>query len=192
MVDPGVGFKKHPCNYFTHRPIDAALALRAEHGFTAQDIEAVDVIFPHFDYVNRPAPATGLDGKFSVQYTTLAALLDGEITVDTFDNARRFAGDMQALLPRVQLIFDDSIPVDFSAMHADVVVRLLDGRTVSKRVKELSGFVGFALSREQRVAKFHACARRVIPRAAADRVLALVETLEHQNLVTEIMDLVRG
>ena len=26
MVDPGVGFKKHPSNYFTHRGIDAALA----------------------------------------------------------------------------------------------------------------------------------------------------------------------
>ena len=28
MVEPGVGFKKHPSNYFTHRPIDAAIALR--------------------------------------------------------------------------------------------------------------------------------------------------------------------
>ena len=32
MVDPGVGFKKHPSNYFTHRPIDAALALREGTG----------------------------------------------------------------------------------------------------------------------------------------------------------------
>ncbi len=38
MVDPGVGFKKHPSNYFTHRPIDAALALREEHGLKAADI----------------------------------------------------------------------------------------------------------------------------------------------------------
>ncbi|HEV7390684.1 MAG TPA: MmgE/PrpD family protein, partial [Burkholderiales bacterium] len=31
MINPGVGFKKHPSNYFTHRPIDAALALRVEN-----------------------------------------------------------------------------------------------------------------------------------------------------------------
>jgi 2-methylcitrate dehydratase PrpD len=192
MVDPGVGFKKHPCNYFTHRPIDAALALRAEHSISAAEIDVAEVTFPRFDYVDRPSPATGLDGKFSVQYTTAAALLDGEITVDTFDNARRFAADMQALLPRVCLIFDDTIPVDFSAMHADVTVRLRNGTTLSKRVKELSGFVGFPLSREQRVAKFHGCARRVIPRASAERVLDLVETLERQDNVAEIMDLVRG
>ncbi len=80
MVDPGVGFKKHPSNYFTHRPIDAALALREEFAFKPDAIERVEVVFPRFDYVNRPLPQTGLDGKFSVQYATLVALLDGEVT----------------------------------------------------------------------------------------------------------------
>src|SRR5688572_8073979 len=81
MVDPGVGFKKHPSNYFTHRPIDAALALREELKLDSSDIEAVEVVFPRFEYVNRPQPRTGLDGKFSVQYTTAIALIDGEITI---------------------------------------------------------------------------------------------------------------
>src|SRR5512134_2633939 len=65
MVDPGVGFKKHPSNYFTHRPIDAALALREETGFKAAEVERVEIAFPRFEYVNRPQPRTGLDGKFS-------------------------------------------------------------------------------------------------------------------------------
>ena len=103
MVDPGVGFKKHPSNYFTHRPIDAALALREEYKLEPAQIERVEVIFPRFDYVNRPQPLTGLDGKFSVQYATLVALLDGEITVDSFNNERRFASDVVELLPKVKL-----------------------------------------------------------------------------------------
>ena len=140
MVDPGVGFKKYPCNYFTHRPIDAALALRAEYALVRGDIASVEVIFPRFAYVDRPLPASGLDGKFSVQYTTALALLDGEITVDSFDNARRFAADVEALLPRVTLVFDDAIPTDFKDMHTEVRVALRDGRKVAKRVKELSGF----------------------------------------------------
>ena len=37
MLDPGVGFKKHPRNYFTHRPIDAALALRASTARSRSD-----------------------------------------------------------------------------------------------------------------------------------------------------------
>jgi aconitate decarboxylase len=192
MIDPGVGFKKHPSNYFTHRPIDAALDLRAAHAIDPAQIENVDVIFPRFDYVNRPFPETGLDGKFSVQYTTAVALLDGEVTVDSFTNERRFASDVEALLPRVKLTVDDAIPNDFDAMHAVVTVVLRSGERHSKRIDKLSGWVGYPLTAEQRMKKFHTCARRVIDASSAERIVALVERLEALNDVTEIMDLVRG
>ncbi len=191
MVDPGVGFKKHPSNYFTHRPIDAALALRAAHGLAPADIERVAVRFPRFEYVNRPQPRTGLDGKFSVQYTTAVALLDGEVTVDSFTNERRFAPDVVALLPRVELQMDDAIPADFDAMYTVVTVTLRDGRRLERRVDKLSGWIGLPLTREQRLAKFHSCARRVLPREAADEVVAQVERLEELTDVCRVMDLVR-
>ena len=191
MVDPGVGFKKHPSNYFTHRPIDAALALREEFKFTPGAIERVEVIFPRFDYVNRPQPLTGLDGKFSVQYATLIALLDGEITIDSFTNERRFAADVEALLPRVKLQVDDAIPSDFDRMHTIVSVWLKDGRQLSKRVDKLTGWIGSPLTREQRLRKFFGCTRRVLDEKKTQRVLELVERLDTLADVTEIMDIAR-
>ena len=192
MVDPGVGFKKHPSNYFTHRPIDAALALREEHGIDPAALEAVEVVFPRFDYVNRPFPETGLDGKFSVQYTTAVALIDGEVTVDSFTNERRFSPDVEALLPRVKLLIDDAIPNDFDRMHAIVTVTLKDGARHSKRVDTLSGWIGQPLTRDQRMKKFYSCARRVLASSEADRVLARVEDLDKLADVHELMGLVRG
>ncbi len=192
MIDPGVGFKKHPSNYFTHRPIDAALALRAEHNIDPAQIESVEVVFPRFEYVNRPFPETGLDGKFSVQYTTAIALLDGEITVDSFDNERRFAPDAEALLKRVRLTIDDAIPNDFDLMHVIVTVTLKDGRRFSERVGTLSGWIGQPLTREQRLKKFHSCARRVLDASSAERVVELVDRLDTLESVIEIMDIVRG
>ncbi len=191
MVDPGVGFKKHPSNYFTHRPIDAALTLREAHNIQPEQIAKVEVVFPRFEYVNRPQPATGLDGKFSVQYTTAVALLDGEITVDSFNNERRFAADVVALLPKVQLSFDDNIPNDFDQMHIDMTVTLTDGRVFKQRVDKLSGWVGSPLTREQRMKKFHSCARRVLTLDKAERIVALVENLQQQRDVNELMGLVR-
>lgn len=191
MVDPGVGFKKYPSNYFTHRSIDAALALREQYAIRPTDIGRVEVIFPRFEYVNRPQPQTGLDGKFSVQYTTLVALLDGEITVDSFTNERRFAPDVAALLPKVKLTVDDSIPADFDRMHVIVNLWLNDGRELSKRVDRLSGWVGLPLTREQRLKKFFSCTRRVLDEKAAQRMLALVEQLEVLPDVTELMDIAR-
>ena len=192
MIDPGVGFKKHPSNYFTHRPIDAALALREEDGVDPKEIESVEVVFPRFDYVNRPVPETGLDGKFSVQYTTAVALLDGEVTVDSFTNDRRFAPDVLALLPRVALKVDDAIPNDFDRMHAVVSVTLKNGARHVKRVDRLSGWIGAPLTREQRLKKYYGCVRRVIEPKAADRVVELVERLEALADVREIMDIVRN
>ena len=191
MVEPGVGFKKHPCNYFTHRPIDAALALRAQHELDPGSIVAVEVRFPRFDYVDRPEPATGLDGKFSVQYTTAAALLDGVVTVESFTNERRFAPDMIAFLPRVRLRMDPAIPADFATMHVELSVRLDDGRILTRHQAELSGYPGQPLSRAERVAKFEACARRVIHTDRATSALALVDTLEKQPNVRALMRLLR-
>ena len=191
MVKPGVGFKKHPSNYFTHRPIDAALALREEFSIKAGEIVRVEVIFPRFDYVNRPQPATGLDGKFSVQYATLVALLDGEITIDSFTNERRFAADVVALLPQVTLSIDDTIPADFDQMHAIVHVWLKDGQQLTKRVDKLSGWIGMPLTRAQRLKKFFGCTRRTLDDAKAKRMLELVGQLETLTDVTEIMNIAR-
>lgn len=192
MVDPGVGFKKHPSNYFTHRPIDAALALRGEGGFSAETIARVEIAFPRFDYVNRPQPKTGLDGKFSVQYTTAVALLDGEITIDSFTDERRFAPDAVALLEKTTLRFDDTIPKDFDTMHAVVTVTLEDGRALAKKVDRLSGWVGVPLTAEQRLKKFHSCAARVLTPDAAARVVSLVDRLDALDHVRDIMDIVRN
>ena len=190
MIDPGVGFKKHPSNYFTHRPIDAALLLRDKYSLNPRDIESIDVVFPRFEYVNRAQPESGLDGKFSVQYTTAIALLDGEVTVDSFTNGRRFAPDVSALLGRVKLTMDDSIPADFDRMHCIVTVTLTDGTRHSERVDKLSGWIGHPLTRAQRLAKFHSCARRVLDRVSAERVVVLVEKLEQLADVSEIMGIV--
>jgi aconitate decarboxylase len=192
MIDPGVGFKKHPSNYFTHRPIDAALALRAEHRIEPSQIERVEVIFPRFDYVNRPLPETGLDGKFSVQYTTAVALLHGEITIDSFTNETRFAPEVEDMLRRVALTVDDSIPADFDRMYTIVNVILRDGTSYSKRIERLSGWIGNPLTRAERMAKFQSCARRVIDARAAQHVIELTEKLDQLGNVNEIMDIVRA
>ena len=195
MLDPGVGFKLYPCNGFTQRPIDAALALRDQYQIRAADIERVEITHPRFDYVNRPQPKSGLDAKFSVQYTTLVALLDGEVSIDTFTDARLFAPDIAALLPKVHFRADDTIPLDKAKLHIIVTVWLKDGREVSKMIdNKVTGWLGSKgnpPTREQRLKKFFACTRHALRESAAERMLALVEQLESLPDVLEIMDIAR-
>lgn len=195
MLDPGVGFKAFPCNYFTHRPIEGALRLREQHAIKPDRIKHVEVVFPAFDYVNRPQPRDGLDGKFSVQYTTALALLDGEIGPDSFTNERLHAPDVRALMPKIQFCTDETIPFDKVAMHVVVNVRLTDGREFATKVDRLLGWPGKAgnpLSREQRHAKYFACARQVLKRERAECLLELVERIDTLPDVCELMDIARG
>jgi aconitate decarboxylase len=191
MVDPGVGFKKHPSNYFTHRPIDAALALRQAHHIDPEQIDSVEVIFPRFEYVDRPSPRTGLDGKFSVQYTTAVALIDGEITTRSFTDQRRFAADVERLLPRVRLVLDDDIPKDFGETFVTLSVTLRNGQVLSHRLEKLTGWVGLPLTRDQRVTKFFACVRDALDAFQAERVVELSESLPGLGTLDETMAIVR-
>lgn len=189
MVDPGLGFKKYPCNNHTQRAIDAALELRETYDIGPEDIDRVVIEAPVFDYVNRPFPKTGLDGKFSLQYTTGIALLDGDVTIDSFSNERRFAPDIEDLLKKTEVRYDPEIPQSTLEMLFRVRVALADGTTVQRTVQRLTGMVGVPLTRQQRLKKFYGCALRVMSQERADRLLELIEGLRGLRNVDELMGL---
>ena len=191
MVTPGVGFKKYPSNYFTHRPIDAALAVRSRAEFDTDDVASVTIRFPELHYVDRPNPATGLDGKFSLQYATAVALIDGKVTIDSFTDQRRFADDIEAMLPRMTIEFDPSISREFLDLHTEVVVRLTDGTELSERIDALTGMPGVPLTEEQRTTKYFECATRMLDEKRAGQLADLLRRVDELSDLRGVMDLAR-
>jgi len=192
MVNPGVGFKKYPSNYFTHRPIDAALAIRSRPEFEIEDVVAVTIRFPDLHYVDRPQPSSGLDGKFSLQYTTALALLDGAVSIDSFTNDRRFAPDVEDLLPKIKVVFDRSISKEFLDLHVEVTVSQSGGDEITERIEALTGMPGVPLTDEQRMSKFFACAMRVLDGTEANGLADLLEHVDQLPDVRGVMDLARA
>lgn len=177
MEEPGVGFKKYPANYYTHRPIDAALDLRAR-GVTAENLVRLDVRFPPLAYVSRPKPRSGLDGKFSIQYVMAVALLDGRIVIDSFKDRRRFSPDVESLLPCIHVVIDDAIPVDFAETYVTARAELDGGDVVETRVDHPRGMWVCPLSADERREKFFDCATRIIGRDRAEALEALAARLD--------------
>ena len=132
VTDPGYAIKMFPSQFGTHFVITAGLELREKIGDPAR-IERVKLTTPMMAYIDRPYPLDGLDGKFSWQYTTACALLDGKVVMDSFTNARRFAPDMEAMLERIDVEMHDDIPGDFDRMHVVAEATLSDGSTVSAK-----------------------------------------------------------
>ena len=126
VVSPGYAIKMFPSQFGTHFAITAALDLHGRLPAGAE-IRRVRIRGPVMRYVDRPKPATGLDGKFSFQYTSAAALLDGRVGIRTFTDERLKQPDMQALLARCEVTLDAAVPGNFEDMFLDMAVELADG-----------------------------------------------------------------
>lgn len=191
MIKPGVGFKAYPCIYLIHRAIDAALALKREHAFKPDQIASVEIVQPPLSSVDRATPRDGLDAKHSTQYSTLIALLDGAVTIDSYSAERMQAADVKALLPKVQYKADKSIAATLEDMHATVIVTLKDGKKLSKRQDQLAGWAGNPLTPEQQRAKFLSCAQPLLEQSDAQRMLDLADRIETLSDISALMDIAR-
>ncbi len=169
IVAPGPAYKLYPSQYGTHFVITAALAARASIP-PGSRIARITIVAPPMPYVDRPAPATGLAGKFSFQYTAAAALLDGAVTVASFTDARRFAPDMEALLPLVTVVADPARQGRFDAMAVDVTVEH-EGGLAEGTCDGPPGIWGRPVTAERLAAKARDCLAAVLPAAAAADVV---------------------
>jgi aconitate decarboxylase len=125
-VSPGMALKFYPSKYPTHFAIAAALDVRSRVGDAAR-IREVRIVTPDMDDADRARPRSGLEGKFSFQYTAAAALLDGGVGIATFSDARRFRPDMEALLGKTTVSRDAARSRDTRNMQVDVEVVTNDG-----------------------------------------------------------------
>ncbi len=182
VVDPGLAIKLFPSQFATHWAITAALDLHPKIGNPA-NIARVRIRGPAMAYVDRPLPATGLEGKFSFQYTAAAALLDCKVGIDTFTDARRFRRDMAALLDKIELVQDASIPGSWTGLFVTIDVEMRDGATFHARCRGPLGAWGQpALSPERHEVKLRDCLGAALDGRRATRLLGLLDKLERQTV----------
>ena len=183
LIDPGFDIKRFPAQVYMQNAIEAALNLREQNGVDPSDIERVTIRRQGRGH-SGPAPRSGLDGKFSVEYCAAAALLDGAVGIDTFTDERRFAEDMEETLRKVQVDpdADDSAGVRVTAY-------LKNGGTATAECRSFKGSAGNPMTRQERMDKVWDCIGRALSQPDAQRVIDLCEDLENVNDISELMSI---
>ncbi|MDP6390125.1 MAG: MmgE/PrpD family protein [Alphaproteobacteria bacterium] len=119
-------FKYHAACYGTHASIEAALKIRAAHDIDPDAIERVDVAVDarNMNVCGIPEPKTGLEGKFSLRYTTALAL-GGEKTAAIASYVDDKVNDpaMVALYEKITVVPKE----DMGKKISEVTVHLADG-----------------------------------------------------------------
>ena len=191
VVDPGYAIKMFPSQFGTHFGITAGLELHPNIPSPAA-IRHVILTAPVMNYVNRPRPKTGLSGKFSLQYTAASALLDGNVGIRTFTDARLAKADMQELLGKFELRLDPKIPGRFEEMYVLLRVELDGGRVLETRCDGPRGKWGTPpISEEEHLVKIRDCLATRFEPAAAERIIGLARRIDDLDAagVREIMQL---
>ena len=181
LTDPGFDIKRFPAQVYMQNVIEAALNLREENGLEAEAIEQVTIRRRGRGH-SGPVPRSGLDGKFSVEYCAAAALLDGQVGIDTFTDERRFAPDMEDMLGRI------SVEPEGPESGATLATALLkNGNTVTAECSAFRGSARNPMSREERLAKVRDCFTRALSDTDTERALGMLENLEEVNDLAELM-----
>ena len=181
LTDPGFDIKRFPAQVYMQNVIEAALNLREENGLDPEAIEQVTIQRQGRGH-SGPVPRSGLDGKFSVEYCAAAALLDGQVGIDTFTDERRFAPDMEEMLGRIGVVPEGP------ASGATVATALLkNGSTVSAECEAFRGSARNPMSRDERLVKVRDCFTRALSDSDTERALGMLENLEDVDDVGELM-----
>ena len=93
--------KRFPTCTPAHRPIEGLLALRQQHGFTADDVESVESDF-HLRSLSRTDPQEAIAGPNSMPFILASALLDGEVTLAQFTDEKIHDPRVRAVMKKIR------------------------------------------------------------------------------------------
>ena len=181
LTDPGFDIKRFPAQVYMQNVIEAALNLREENGLEPGAIEQVTIRRRGRGH-SGPVPRSGLDGKFSVEYCAAAALLDGQVGINTFTDERRFAPDMEDMLGRINV---EPEGPESGATQATALLK--NGSAVSAECAAFRGSAANPMSRDERLIKLHDCFNQAMSGADTQRTIEMLEDLENVADAADLM-----
>lgn len=152
----GIEVKKYPACYGIHRPLDGLFDLRQTRPLTMDDIERIEVetSYGALAPLVLHMPRSGIEGKFSMQYTLAAAIADGEVRLASFTDEAVARPALRSLMARISAreVSDRMMP-----RWASISVQFKNGEVQRRRIDELHGSPHSPLSDAELLTKISDC-----------------------------------
>lgn len=190
--------KHFPAEYHSQSAIEAALELREEIGAAGIDQKIESITIESFDaavdiiagFAEHWAPESRETADHSMPYCVSAALMDGDITLDTFTHKRIHDPQLRALIQKVKV----NRNAEMTAGYPDgipnlLTIRTTDGKEYSKKISYPLGHNKNPMNDADIEKKFRSMAERVMTQAHADKILNALRQIETCTDISEIMGL---
>jgi 2-methylcitrate dehydratase PrpD len=189
---PGNNLKPYPCCMSAHASIDALRDLISEEKLTAEGVDRIDleIMEPNMLNLSYHAPKTGLEGKFSAEYTLSRMLLDGALPLTAFTDEAVNEPAVRETMEKVHVRLSENTDwTPGTARPINLTVRTRDGRSLQKRADLSRGNAGWPLTAEEVRAKFRDCAGQCLSEKKAEDVLSVLSHIEAHPDVRTLMSL---
>lgn len=190
-----IAFKPYPVCHFSHASMDAALHLQQQHRIDPHDIVAGEVLVPQAivpvvcePLADKQVPMSTYGALFSLPFCVASNLLYGHARLDSFsDTALR---DRKVLDTAAKIGYCVEPWPEFPrTFPGGVRLRLCDGRTLERREAVNRGHPDNPMHADEVCDKFRDNARRVLPSARLDAIIAAIDHLEDLPRVSELTQL---
>lgn len=165
--------KPWPSCAYTHRSIEAALALFQHDGFSAHNIRSVNVRVPepYARVASFTDPDNSAQARFSITYCVASALTDGVVSPHTYTPAALMRADVRTLMQCIQIEAYTTTGHldDMSPSHPDTVRAVLhNGQVVEKTIADVSGGTNRPMNQPEILQKYRLCGG---PKMTIDKLL---------------------
>jgi 2-methylcitrate dehydratase PrpD len=174
-----VMMKRFACHITAHRPVEAILDLKAEHGFSGNDVASVVVTGNGRMATanNIPAPADILLAQYSIPFSVALSLFRNPVDPASFAESAVRDPDIMGMAARVKMVAAEGQKQ--SDLTATVEVTLKDGRVLSRRAASFLGTPARPLDRAGLKEKFMLQTKR-FPAAQMERLFERLQSIENE------------
>ena len=183
-----------PAEYLSQSAIDAAIQLRAELKGDVSKVVSIDIhtFEASYNIIGKYpeawTPRTRETADHSLPYCTAAALYDGDVNLETFDEARFTDPARVAFTGKVKVHHDGTLDHRYpNGIPNRITVTLSDGTKLAKEVEFPRGHAGNPLTDAEVEAKFRGTVEPKYGKAKADAILKRCWDLENLTSVTELI-----
>ena len=190
-----VYIKPWPTCRMTHGAVEALLRLRQRHGFSADDVDEVQVSqLTHGMYITdeKVGPDSYYKNcQFNLPYIAACVIADGQVAEAQFTKERIADPKLHELAAKVKVTPDEGLDSIYpeGSRPTTVEVKLKDGATHTERVDIPWGEPRNPLTDEELFEKFVNWSSPTVDKGKAERIWSALKALDELRDVSELMPL---
>ena len=190
-------YKLYPCCRYIHPYLDAALNIRKKFNIKTEDIKKMAAHYPPEAYngvIRHDPPTEVMHAQFHLAWTVAAALIDGEVTIDTYTEDRLKDPGIKELSQKLEYVKDPEMEgqVKYTglppfAVPGGLTVWMKDGREYTEIIEQPSGVAPTTYNDIYK--KFEKQAEKVLSKDRIEKIAEVCNNLERLKDINELVNL---